>query len=365
MSGGKAIIEDVGADGARLVRAGAGAAERDAAATARIARSGRSAASAGSVARNVSALRSQAEAFEGDVGAMAASAERGGAVSSAARTENLSKSSSEIKSSSRTTGELSSAGKQAEAEAKAASKGWTTTEKLAGVGGVVLISFAIASYVATNGAIIDITSMAMNSPTTAIVHYNVHSGSGGPSFALRPGDLLTFSAAGPSYPDLATEDKKIVDVQGNHVVIIEVPQGQTLGGIGYVAPTPSSSSSSSPSPAAPTGSAYWGQATVTSSMESQLGGAVGDATDIAATAAAAGLDSAITSLAPGVAAAAQAALNAATPVLDAGLDAGGKLLDKGFCAIVPFLCNTTMLWVIGGICLALVILGLVLKFKKH
>jgi hypothetical protein len=62
-------------------------------------------------------------------------------------------------------------------------------------------------------------------------------------------------------------------------------------------------------------------------------------------------------LAPGVANALNTIVNAAAPVASNIINQGGNIAKNTFCTLVPFLCDSTIWWIIAAVCLCLLLGG--------
>jgi len=313
-------------------------------------------------------------------------AERGATIAKTSRDGDLTKSADEVRTDSANVKNMDDPIGEGNARAgnmrDANGNGWSRTDFIAGVAGVTLITFALASFLATDGARLNINDIVIVDGGLVRVDYNVASaGDGGliSNFVLRVGDYVTFDQPTPTSPDLSGE-QQVVQTEGDNTFYIRPsPALQTAGGLGV---TPASVIGS-PAYSAPIGSSYWHQATVSSSYTGQLGGQLTDAVQFAASAAAAVVVTTITTLTPGVVTLAGDAANLAAGVAAAVTPAGINLLttaanaaaaavhaltpavDNTLCDIFPLFCNSTLWWIVGGICACLIIVAIILKFKKR
>ena len=311
-------------------------------------------------------------------------AERGAGIASASRDRDLTKSAQDVRTDSQNVRNMDDPLAEGNARAgnmtDASGRGWSRTDFIAGVAGVTLITFALASFIATDGARLNINDIIVLNGGLVRVDYDVvSSGDGGliSNFVLRVGDYVTFDQPTPTSPNL-TGEQQVVQTEGDHTFYIRPnPALQTAGGLGV---TPASVVGS-PAYSAPIGSSYWHQATVSSSFTGQLGGQVTDAVQFLGSAASAVLVTTVNALTPGLVTvattAANTAANLAAAVTPAGISligdaanaAGGAFhaltpaLGGAFCDVVPFACNSTLWWSVGGICLCLIIVAIIMKVK--
>jgi hypothetical protein len=342
---------------------------RDAAADVRL---DRSAAGPGALQRFTSSFRSWASRISGS-GRASLATETRTAVDKAASSEatNLSKSASDVKGEADAFAGKSSEDKLTDAENTAASQGWSTTDYLAGIAGITIVSLGLASWTSTNGARLNINDITIVNATTVRVDYDVASvGAGGlnSNFALRVGDYISFDQPTPTVPDLS-EDQQVVGVEGDHTFYIQPnPMLQTAGGFGLTpAGTPAAPAGTPGYSGAPIGSAFWHQATVHSTMANQLTGQIKDGIQVlgvavggVASAAAGAASTVITTLTP----AGAELLGAAAGAADAALHAVSPAVGGAFCDLLPIACNSTLWWSLLALCICLAIIGVVLKLKK-
>ena len=293
--------------------------------------------------------------------------------------ENLAKNSGQVKSDASEFRGLNDVGKTARAEQQIVSKGISKTTMFLGVSGVVLVSLGLASMSETDNALIDITDIEYYNSQNLKVTFNVANGSGGPNFALRPGNTISFEGARIAtltHPSLGDDDKQVTRILDDHSFLIHIDNLPDLLGTvhGTLSSTPSPSGSGGVAvsgPASPRGSSYWGQARVHSDFMSQFTGATGDGLALIAGAA----SDIIAAATPGVASALGNAAGLAGDTLDAmlhaltpaGLNALDTLSGAGkhaFCEIFPIACNSTLWWVLGGICIFIVIVMIAMKLKR-
>jgi hypothetical protein len=341
---------------------------RAAAADTRIASS---AAGAGALERMQTSFRNLANRMSG-AGRTTIGAETRTAADKAAtgQARNLQKSADQVKSEGDALAAKSSADKLTQAESEAAAQGWSMTDYLVGIAGITIVSLGLASFIATNGARLNIHDIVIINSTQVQVDYDLASpGSGGlrSNFALRVGDYVEFDQPTPTVPSLSGS-QQIVAVQGDNIFYIRPsPMLQTAGGVGL---TPASIVGS-PAYGAPMGSSFWHQATVHTTMSSQLtgqlvdgiavvGAAAGAAAGAAGAAAANAADQTLAAITPALTNLAGTAGNAAGDLLHALTPAA----TSAFCDIVPIFCNSTLWWIVLAICICIIIIGIVLKLKK-
>jgi hypothetical protein len=287
---------------------------------------------------------------------------------------NLSRTTGQVKADAAEIKGVNDVGKTAKAEQQIASKGISKTTMFLGVSGAVLISLGLAAMLETDNAKIDILDIDYYTSTTLKVNFNVANGSGGPNFALRPGNTISFEdarIATLTHPSLGDADKQVVKILDDHNFLINVDTlPDLLGTVHGSLPTSSTAPagqvvvSGTPSPV---GSSYWGQARVHSDFMSQFAGATGDGVALVANAA----DELIVAATPGLAAAAGAAGDSLDALLNAVTPAGLNILDTAagagehaFCTIFPLACNPILWWVLGGICIFIIIVMIAMKLKK-
>lgn len=206
---------------------------------------------------------------------------------------------------------------------------------------VTLVTLSAIYFSATANKTIDITNIQLIDGT----HLNISYTKPNSDFTLRINDELEFLAVtpAPTVPPLAPRTYKVTAVVNQTTVQITLPiaintvAGQTVGG---------------PSPGTPSGppiwATSWGQAKTHTTLENQFFGAIGDGVAF-------------------VAGAAGAALGGMTPALiqaigDLGDIAGaaGGAAGGALCETVPFLCDGTILWIVGAIVLALLFFFVIL-----
>ena len=347
-------------------------AEAQAAARAAAVRQSRSVAGAGAIDRMKNMFSSWSTRIRGGLGRSEITVASDKAASMEA--DSLSRSSTSVRAEADELRTASSGDKLTKATQKAEAQGISTSTYVAGIAGITLVALSLASWISTDGArlnINDITIVNTTSGPIVKVQYDVASVNAGglmSNFGLRVGDYVEFDQPTQTVPNL-TGDQQVLAVEGDHTFYIKpTPPLVTAGGVGIspasVTGTPSGVSG------APIGSSYWHGATVHSSFTNQLTGQLTDGISLlgaalgatVAAVATAGADAAatvITDLTPAgvqllgsVANAAGGAFHALTPAL------GGA-----FCDIVPFACNSTLWWSVGGICLCLIIVAIIMKVK--
>jgi hypothetical protein len=245
------------------------------------------------------------------------------------------------------------AGRTSAAEGIAKSKfGLSTGAILSGVALTAYCVYSLVLFEATNGKTITITNVTQLDSGHVQVSYNPPNS----TFMLRVNDTLDFSGCIGSdctVPPLGNGERvdQLIDNQ-NFVIAKSVtyPQAYT------------STPAGSPIPAASPGST-WGTAVVHSSFSNQVIGAVADTTSAALGAAGAAADVALNTAAD----VANTAINAAAPVASNLINTGANLAGGAFCDIVPFLCNSTIWWILAIVCLVIILGGgafMVLSKKK-
>jgi hypothetical protein len=224
--------------------------------------------------------------------------------------------------------------------------------------------------------------------TVIQVTYNVASvppGGLNTMFSLNTGDYITFTQNPYTLTNPAiTTDQQIIGISGDHTFFISAPAGMTAGNVGtsFLSPAgsylPLTGTPSVWGAAAPYGDSYWGQAIVKQSPKVAFTATLTDTINILGSAAVAVINAAtpaIAAVAGDAANAAAATLNALTPALvsvtnTAANTAAGLVhaltpaIDNTLCDIFPLFCNSTLWWIVGGICACLIIVAIVLKFRK-
>ena len=376
---GEAVLREAGAAFRADAEAVADMARQDA-------RLADSAAGGGAVTRQAGHLADTAAAFHNDPAALRNSTNNATNKAASSKATNLTKSADDVKGDAAAFRGKSSGDKLADANARAASQGWSTTDKLAALTGITVISLGLASFVSTDGARLNISDIVIINSTQVRVDYDVASvGAGGlvSNFSLRVGDYVTFDQPTPTVPNLSG-DQQVIAVAGDHTFYISPsPMLQTSGGLGVSAMSPSGvylpvGAPAGSSTGAPIGSSFWHGATVHSTMSNQLTGTLVDGINIvgaaasaaviaatpalvtvttdvadAAAAAAAGLTPAAVSLVSSAANVAAGAVHALTPAL-----------ENTICDIFPLVCNATLWWSVGGICACLIVIAIILKLKR-
>jgi hypothetical protein len=290
--------------------------------------------------------------------------------------ESLTKSSTSVRAEADELRTASSGDKLTKATQKADAQGISTSTYVAGIAGITLVSLSLASWISTDGARLNISDIIIVNTTSGPivkVQYDVASVNAGglmSNFGLRVGDYVEFDQPTQTVPNL-TGDQQIVAVEGDHTFYIKpTPPLVTAGGVG-ASPSSVSGAPSGSVAAAPIGSSYWHGATVHSSFTNQLTGQLTDGISLLGAA-----------LGTGVAAVVTAGAGAASTVITALTPAGVQLLGSAanaagaafhaltpalggaFCDIVPFLCDSKILWICAGVCCCLIIIAIVLKLKK-
>lgn len=175
---------------------------------------------------------------------------------------------------------------------KAAAYGITGTTLVAGITGISLMAASQLFLDNTDDVTVTITRIERSNtdPKYIRISYNP------PSSLFHPGinDTFEILTATPTTPNLQTQQLKIVGIPDDSSVVVEAT-------ITSIQDNPSS----------------WGTAKCHSSFGNQLGTTIGDGIRWFGD-------------------------NIVDPVFNAGKDT--------FCALVPFLCDSTTLWWIGGIC---------------
>ena len=343
-------------------------AEAQAAARAAAVRQSRSVAGAGAIGRMKNMFSSWSTRIRGGLGRSEIAAASDKAASMEA--DSLSRSSTSVRAEADELRTASSGDKLTKATQKAEAQGISTSTYVAGIAGITLVSLSLASWISTDGArlnINDITIVNTTSGPIVKVQYDVASVNAGglmSNFGLRVGDYVEFDQPTQTVPNL-TGDQQVVAVEGDHTFYIKpTPPLVTAGGVGIspasVTGTPSGVSG------APIGSSYWHGATVHSSFTNQLTGQMSDGISILGAALGTGLAVVVTSAATVITGLTPAGVELLGSVANA---AGGAFhaltpaLGGAFCDIVPFACNSTLWWSVGGICLCLIIVAIIMKMK--
>lgn len=195
--------------------------------------------------------------------------------------------------------------------------------------GMMLYGFAAADD--TDGVTIPINNITIIDSTHVQVDYNPPYNQH-PAFSIAVGDALDFSCAVAACMVPASGSSlsgvRVSELKGDSSCVVELAL-QSAGGRGINSPA---SSGGPGSPGVASGQAYWGQATVHTSVENQF-------------------LSAFSSVAGGAA----AMLNTVTnTVLGPGgivptiVDDAAGAAHNAFCDIVPFMCSGNLLWIILG-----------------
>jgi len=287
----------------------------------------------------------------------AANSEAGGIVAAANRTLNSGKAASSIQAPKNPVTETAADDADAAAQAAAGTDrvtvrvnqanskfGWA---KAAFFMGIPLAGYCIYSLIlfeTTDGAVINITNIKRINSTQIQVSYTLASyGPRAPqpplstSFSLSANDTLDFSGCQGAECIGLGNGEKIVAVIDDSNVIVQANENLSLASYSPSSPTTSGLGAPVSSPG---GSGSWGTATVHTSFGNQLASSVqGTATLIIGATAGVLI----------------ATLNNLTPVLNTA----GHVAGTAFCDIVPFLCDSTVLWAIGGICLCIIVLVVV------
>jgi hypothetical protein len=216
----------------------------------------------------------------------------------------------------------------------------STGAVLAGVGLTGYMTYTLVTWTSTDGKTITITNVKRLDSQRVQISYNPPSNIG---FAIRVNDTLDFSGCSSSrctVPALGNGERVDSLIDDHNLIILKSIADPNAAPAG----TPSTTSpAGAPVPSAPAPlSGSWGSAVVHSSFSNQFVGAVSDTAAIV-------LDSA--------AEVANAVVNAAAPVVSNAIDKGVEVGKNAFCDIVPFVCDTTFLWICAGICIFLLIGG--------
>ena len=244
----------------------------------------------------------------------------------------------------------------------------STGTVLAGVGLTAYMTYTLVTWQGTDGKTITITDVKRLDSQRVQISYNPPSNLG---FSIRVNDTLDFSGCSSSrctVPALGNGERVDSLIDDHNLIILKSIADPNAAPAG----TPSSTSpSGAPVPSAPAAlSGSWGSAVVHSSFSNQFVGGVSDTAGVVLDSAAEVVDAGVNAAAPVAANAlgqagnvAAAGFNALGPVAAA---AGGAA--KGaFCSIVPFVCDTTFLWICAAVCIFLLIGGgafMVISKKK-
>jgi hypothetical protein len=263
-----------------------------------------------------------------------------------------------VSASEKTAIEGAAAGRTAGAETLAKSKfSLPSGTTLAGVGLTAYATYSLITWQATDGKTITITNVKRLDAQRVQITYNPPSSLG---FGIRVNDTLDFSGCSSSrctVPALGNGERVDSLIDDHNLVILKSIADPNAAPSG----TPSSTSpSGSPVPSPVTLSGTWGSAVVHSSFSTQFVGSVSDTTAVVFDSAAAVVDAGVNAAAPVAANAlgqagnvAAAGFNALGPVAGA---AGGAA-KNAFCSIIPFVCDTTFLWICAALCLLLLLGG--------
>jgi hypothetical protein len=210
--------------------------------------------------------------------------------------------------------------------------GLSDTTILAGLAVGAYCAYSLTLFFSTNGKTITVTNVTQLDSGHIQVSYNP------PhliSFMLRVNDTLDFSGCAGSdctVPPLGNGERVDRLIDDHNFVIaksVTYPQAYT------------STPAGSPVPAASSGST-WGTAVVHSSFSNQFIGAVADTTSTVLGSVATVVDTTLDVLAP-----------TAEHIVDTGVNLG----KNTFCDIVPFLCNSTIWWILAIVCLVIILGG--------
>jgi hypothetical protein len=246
-------------------------------------------------------------------------------------------------------------GAQAAAEAKMESKFSLPSGKtLAGLGLSAFCAYAIVTFYSTDGKTINIKNVKIIDSTKVQITYDPPSSIG---FSLQVNDTLDFSgaASGCVVPALGSGVQIVQVIDSNNCVVEAAVT--SVGGVTGYSPVSAGAPVSSPTPSC----SNWGTATAHSSLANQFVGAVTNTAAAVCGAAAGTANSVINAAAP----VAENLINTAAPVAANLIHTGANLGGQAFCGIVPFLCDPKIGWIIGGICLCIIISVVAFKVSKQ
>jgi len=251
------------------------------------------------------------------------------------------------------------AGREAGATSVVQSKfGFSSTKTLAAVAVTGYASYSLIAMDSTDGKTIQITNVKRLDSQRVQISYNPPNFI---AFSIRANDTLDFSGCSSSrctVPALGNGERVDSLIDDHNLIILKSIANPNAAPTG----TPSTTSpAGAPVPSAPAAlSGSWGSAVVHSSFSNQFIGSVSDTTAVVLDSAAAVVDAGVNALTP----AAANALSQAGKVAVAGLDALGPAAaaaagagKNAFCSIVPFVCDTTFLWICAAVCIFLLIGG--------
>ena len=185
------------------------------------------------------------------------------------------------------------------------------------------IAYALIKWKQTDGQRITITNIIPRPDGSVQVSYTAPSS----TFLLRTHDTLDFSGCSAAKCIGLGDGERVTGTVSGSVCVVTPNGNLTLG----------STSPGSLSPAASPGGS-WGTALVHSSFSSQWTGAVADT---------------VATAVGTVADAAAAAAAAAAPGL-----------HSATCSLLPFLCNSTIWWILAGVCLFIIFGFIIFRFLK-
>jgi hypothetical protein len=218
------------------------------------------------------------------------------------------------------------AGREAGATNVVASKfGMPSGKVLAGVAVAGYISYSLIAMDSTDGKTIQITDVKRLDSQRVQISYNPPNFL---AFSIRVNDTLDFSGCSSSrctVPALGNGERVDSLIDDHNLIILKSIADPNAVPVG----SPSSTTpSGAPVPSAPAAlSESWGSAVVHSSFSTQFVGSVSDTTAVV--------------------------LDSASNIIKAGVNVG----KNAFCDIVPFLCDTTFLWICAAVCIFVLIGG--------
>ena len=252
------------------------------------------------------------------------------------------------------------------------------TTLLAGVAAGASMTYVLTKWLTTDGKTITITNVKRLDSQRVQISYNPPSILG---FSISVNDTLDFSGCSSSrctIPALSNGERVDSLIDDHNLIILKSiadPYASSTQGVSAVqqvsnslagspstpSGTPSSTSpSGSPIPAPATLSGSWGSAVVHSSFSNQFIAGVSDTAGVVFDSAAEVVDAGLNAAAPVAANAATQAGNVAAAGLNAlgpVAAAAGGAAKGAFCSIVPFVCDTTFLWICAALCILLIVGG--------